>query len=485
MKSARQLYALTLAALFLVTVVGFSPAAHAATPTVTKFALPSGSVPVGLAYYSGFVYYASYTYGAIYKVNPGTSTFTYLRANDSAPFNHIYFAMALDSSSGNLWLTRRDTANNGTLPGVSMVSTSTGVEIKVLSGAGEWDGVGVSGSYAYAAVGTTFYKILATSPFTTSTFTISGGAGSYYGMVADGSGNVWFTDILGGKLCEFTGASVTCYSGFSRPSSIAIIGTTGYVTENNANGNFQKVNLSTGGIIGSVSISGTTPYGATVNNGSPIWTSSGGDNQVCVVGPTVFTTVCVNDSEANYFAVSDPSNNVYVSYYGSSGIAEIQGLAPSQQQQPSGCSNPSQLWGCGQAPPSHPNQPYVYPTIEGRGMTAVCSGSTCALSGHVWYFGGGYSGGIPSTQMSIEVNPSCSGVCPKLPASSSFGTLTAPYTTTLNYALPSVQQGAFPWRTNQTFTFTVPGPHGTATIFAQCTDTTQCSGFLFWVTVGW
>ena len=288
------------------------------TITVTKFCLPTGTTPVGVAYSGGYVYYASYSYGFIMKVNAATGEYSFLTKGTGA-YNRFYYSMAVDAT-GNLWVTRRDVGNDGTPAGVSRISLSTGHETFVVNDSGEQDGIGIVGADVYAAVGSTLYKIDdATSAVTT--YSIPGGGGSYNGFVGDSNGNVWFSDVLGGKMFEFNpqDGQFTSYSGFDRPLGVAVLGNVVYVAENCQG--CPVVQMWTDGTGMNSIPTNFTPYGIDAVAGFIVWTSSGGDGNICALGGS-----CINTGEFNYFLADDGSGNIYFSYYGSSGVGKISGF---------------------------------------------------------------------------------------------------------------------------------------------------------------
>ena len=306
---------------------------HASSPTVKTVSIPnSGTAFAGMVLSSGTLYYASYQYGAIYTVPTATMNSYATLSPPVASFDRIFFGLAMDGS-GNLWATRRDAANNGTGPGISLISTSTGKIYNILTGTGEWDGTGYSNGYVYAAQGSTFYQVSTTSPYAVTTYPITGGGGSYYGMVPDSLGDIWFTDILGNKLCDFNGASISCANGsgngftFSRPSGIEIDGAIMFVAENNLDGNIDRVSIPSGVITQQTATDGM-PYGiigvGPAATQSVIWSSAGTDDQICVLNGA-----CVNTGATNYYLQADSSENVYFSFDGGNGVGQISGLVAS------------------------------------------------------------------------------------------------------------------------------------------------------------
>lgn len=321
--------------------------ANALAPSVSVVNLPAGSITTGIAYYQGSVYYASYDYGFVMKVNSGTLAYSNLTAKTGA-FLRNYYGEAIDAS-GNLWLTRRSVPNPPALygVGVSMV-TPVGVEKMLLNvtlsvntvsqtlptgnivlpngtavpcvGCNSWDGINHVGGSVYAASGTWFFKVGSTSPYPVSRYAISGGGGSYFGFVPDGSNNIWFSDTVANKVCKFDGASVTCYLGFTRPLGMVFSGGSIYVAENTANGNIDSFPTSNPAAITRVATT-STPTGVTLALGSVVWSSSSSDHKVCALGGS-----CVDTGKQNYFLTTDGSGKIFFSFSGSNGVGAISGL---------------------------------------------------------------------------------------------------------------------------------------------------------------
>ena len=57
-----------------------------------------------------------------------------------------------------------------------------------------------------------------------------------------------------------------------------------------------------------------------------VWTSSAEDASITTT-VCILNGQCANTGESNYFIASDSSGNIYVSYYGSAGAEEVNGLA--------------------------------------------------------------------------------------------------------------------------------------------------------------
>ncbi len=320
-------------AILVLLTLGSAPASSTDTISVKKISLPTGSVAVGLAYSGGYVYYASYVYGFLMRVDPATMTYVNLTSSTGA-FNSFYFGMAFDWANDNIWLTRRDDGNNGNPAGVT-VSTVTGVTKEVLnsSSGGEWDGIGVVGGYAWVAQGSLLYKISLAAPYSSTSYSIAGGGGAYYGMVGDGDGNVWFSDILGGQLFKFSPSTstLTGYSGFNRPLGVTVNNSTVYVAENcryiadSCTPSIAEMSTG-GGNITRVSVVGS-PFDVAAVSGRIVWTSSAEDaNHTTTI--CVLWGACVDTGETNYYLSTDAAGNVYFSYYGSSGVGVVSGLVP-------------------------------------------------------------------------------------------------------------------------------------------------------------
>ena len=308
----------------------------AQTPTVQKFSLPSGSNSVGLVFHNGWLYYASYDYGFVMQVNASTGAWSNVTTDNhqtyANAFDRMYYGLTADNT-GNLWLTRRNQGNDGTPAGISKINIATGLETFVVSNdAGEWDGIGYSNGFVYAAAGDTFYQINA-STSQIFTYTIPGpGYTGYFGFAPDQQGNIWFSDIINGLVCEFVPSTtlITCHGGFNRPLGIAFLGNTAYVAENVRSSDsglspaIASFSVSSPAVVSRTDVVGS-PYDIANVAGTIIWSSSAEDfaatTTVCTIGG-----VCTNTGEVNYYIVSN-GPIAYVSYFGSSGVAKVSSMA--------------------------------------------------------------------------------------------------------------------------------------------------------------
>ena len=330
-----------------VVVTGYSnecfSSTSASSVTLKKFCLPPGTIAIALAYLNGYAYYASQVYGFVIKVNTLTGNYTII-SKPEGYYNRPYYGAAIDPVGGNLWLTRFIAGNDNYPPGVSVVSLTTGLVTDVLNGS-SFVGIGIVGGYAYAASGKSLFKISLAPPYNHTEFSLAGDnvTGSFHGFVGDPEGNVWFTDEGSGRIYEFDPLtnSTTVYSGFNMPIGIAVSSSTVYVAEYCPSTLFHGNPFYYDGCLPSIaqmplaggSISRTllgagAPFDVVIASGLVVWSSDADDwghtTTICVLNGE-----CISTGEANFFMTTDPSGNVYFSYFGSSGVGEISGFKAS------------------------------------------------------------------------------------------------------------------------------------------------------------
>lgn len=362
---------------------------NAAVPNVRTVALPEGSNSISLASDGASIWYASSAYGHIYKVDPVLGTYSQVYTDSGTP--HRWIATAYSSAiypySPALYLVDSKAATGG----LYRYSISTNSLELIASGVGGASGsVWVasqcqhfnttlnrclrSQSFVFAASGNQFFKVQNLNdipgnppnsgwnvfPYNCSTNAVlCGSGGTFPGITSDSNGDVYFTDKYAGRVLAYSWSSnsLRAYAGFTKPTSLTVVGTDVHVTENTAGGSVARLNLLSSSIAERVLTSGA-PFGITSYAGLVVWGSNSTDGQICVL-----KSQCVNTGQKNYYLLPSSSGGIFFGYQGSAGVGVVSNLLGTATYTFTGVSS---FWG-----DSNDNLYLVAPLGQSGGTTTV------------------------------------------------------------------------------------------------------------------
>ena len=362
---------------------------NAAIPNVRTVALPEGSNSISLASDGVSIWYASSAFGHIYRVDPALGTYSQVYTDSGTPHRWIATAYSsaiypyspalylVDSKVATGGLYRYDIAANSLAliaSGVGGASGSVWVASQCQHFNTTLNRCLRSQSFVFAASGNQFFKVQNLNdvpgnppnsgwyafPYNCSTNAIlCGSGGTFPGITSDSNGDIYFTDKYAGRVLAYSwrSNSLRAYTGFTKPTSLTVVGADIHVTENTVSGSVARLNLLTSSIAERVSTSGA-PFGITSYAGIVVWGSNSTDGQICAL-----KSQCVNTGQKNYYMLPSSSGAIFFGYQGSAGVGIVNNLLGTVTYTFTGVSS---FWG-----DSNDNLYLVAPLGQSGGTTTV------------------------------------------------------------------------------------------------------------------